>query len=225
MAHTIRCSKSWPAIVATLPIAADLARNASGVVVTDHGSSWVRRVRADGIDIYLKTYEYGSWPARLRNLAKRTAPWFKSRAQREFEALRWLAEHRFPAPEPLALLEVRRFGFLVRALLATAAFPGQPANHLLPTLIPEHQRELAHALGRLVGDLHKLGFRDRNLDLRNLLVSRDGGSFRIAKIDSGRFVLRAPGTVADSLAHADWDRLLAQLPPHLAIIARAAGSR
>ncbi len=102
-------------------------------------------------------------------------------------------------------------GLLARATLVTTAFDGTPADQLLAQLNPGERRELAQAIGRLVGRLHSLGFRDRNLDLRNLLVARDGATFVVAKIDSPRFRLRAAGRTGDDLARADWARLLPQL--------------
>lgn len=223
-ARLVHAAPSWADLGAALQIPTDLASRHVGEPVTESRSSWVRRAHVGRVEIYLKTYEFASWRARLRSFGRRTAPWCKSRAQREFEALTWLRANHFPAPEPLAVLEVRRLGFLVRALVATAAFPGQPASQLLPTLPPAAQAELAAAVGALVGRLHAAGFRDRNLDLRNLIVDARGGAFRIAKIDSGRFRIVAPGAPDDALARADWDRLLPQLPTGLASIARRAGA-
>ena len=223
MPTVVISSPGWPTIAAELRLPGDLARADQGIAITDHASSWVRRIRTGNADIYLKTYEYSTWWARLRTLGKRTAPWCKSRAHREFEALAWLRQNHFAAPEPLAVVEVRRLGFLVRAMLATASHPGVAASALLPTLSAARQQQLAAAIGKLVHELHALGFRDRNLDLRNLLVESTPDSFRIAKIDSGRFRLQRPGNPADALAEADWQRLLPQLPPHLATIARGAG--
>jgi hypothetical protein len=144
----------------------------------------------------------------------------------EAAALAWLQARGFPGPRVAGLVEWRRFGLLARALLVTEAWPGVALDTLLPTLSPDSRQHLAHALGRFVGALHRLGFRDRNLDLRNLLAAAtaDGG-FLIAKIDSGRHRLVRPGPPRDRLARADWARLLPQLRPFgLDAVARAAGS-
>jgi hypothetical protein len=142
---------------------------------------------------------------------------------REFDALAWLRQHDFAAPEPLAALVWRRFGFVARATLVTAAFAGTAADALLPALPTAERIEAARAIGAFVQRLHRLGFRDRNLDLRNLLGQRMSGGWSIAKLDSPRHVLRAPGNELDALARADWARLLPQLERFgLGEIARAA---
>lgn len=161
--------------------------------------------------------------SRLRSAVRRTGPGTQSRAAREFDALQWMRAHRLPGPEPLAVLEVRRLGFLVRATLVTTAFPGEPSDELMLRLEPADRERLALAMGRFVRKLHGLGFRDRNLDLRNLLAQRVSGGWSIAKIDSPRHVLKAPGSDLDALARADWARLLPQLERFgLAETARAA---
>jgi hypothetical protein len=126
-------------------------------------------------------------------------------------------------PEPLAVLEVRRLGFLVQATLVTTAFAGEPTDQLMLRLERADREQLAFAIGKFVRKLHGLGFRDRNLDLRNLLGQRVSGGWSLAKIDSPRHVLKTPGSDLDALARADWARLLPQLERFgLAEIARAA---
>lgn len=193
----------------------------AGHVVTDHRTSWVRRLATPSGDVFVKVYEYGTWASRLRDLARRTGPWARSRAAAEYDALVWLRAHGLPAPDPLWVAEERTCGFLRRAVLVTAAFAGEPCNLLLPTLAPTDRSELARAIGTLVARLHASGFRDRNLDLRNLLARRDAdGEWQIAKIDSPRHRLCRAGSTDDAAARADWARLLPQLA-HFGVDAEA----
>jgi hypothetical protein len=201
----------WPAWSSSLPEPDVLWRRSCGDVVTDHRSSWVRRLAVPSGSCFVKTYEYQSWASRLRDCGKRTAPWAAPRAVREFDALAWLRQHDFAAPEPLAALVWRRFGFVARATLVTAAFAGTAADALLPALPTAERIEAARAIGAFVQRLHRLGFRDRNLDLRNLLLAPATGGFRVAKIDSGRFRVVHPGAANDRLARDDWLRLAPQL--------------
>ena len=98
--------------------------------------------------------------------------------------------------------------------LVTTAWPGDNLTDLLPRLPEPRRFELATALGRFVANLHQRGFRDRNLDLRNLLARECAdGTWELCKIDSGRFQLARPGQPDDALARADWARLLPQLTP------------
>jgi hypothetical protein len=112
------------------------------------------------------------------------------------------------------------------AILVTVAWPGQSLDRLLPELPEARRQQLAKDLGHFVANLHRRGFRDRNLDLRNLLArERPDRSFELCKIDSGRFRIVAAGHSDDALARADWDRLLPQLEPFgIAAPVRAAAS-
>lgn len=196
-----------------------------GTPITDHRSSWVRRTSILSSVYFIKTYDYPSRTDRWRAMLRNTGPLTRSRATREFDAMTWMRGHGLPTAEPIAVLETRRFGFLRRAVLITAAFPGTAADTLLPTLEHAEQTDLAHAIGRLVGTLHRLGFRDGNLDLRNLVADRRSDGWCVAKIDSPRFRLRRPGTAEDRWTRRDWARLLPHLQPYgLAEVARAAAS-
>lgn len=159
---------------------------------------------------FLKTYDYASLRDRIRGALRNTwlAP---SRAAREWDGLSWLRKHGFAAPRPIGVVEWRRLGWLRRAVLVTEAWPGEPLDRLLPQLEMQERRSLAAALVDLVGRLHESGFRDRNLDLRNLLARRQASGWEIAKVDSPRHRIVPPGPAGDRLARDDWSRLLPQL--------------
>lgn len=194
-------------------------------MVTNHRSSWVRRLGEGNRAVFVKVYEYRSWTHIARTLGRRTAPWQASRPTREFDALAWLGMHGLPAAEPLAVFEWRRFGFLRKAVLVTRAFPGESADLALAALDPLDRHEAAAAIGRFVARLHELGFRDGNLDLRNLLLQRQGTAWIATKIDSPRHRLVRPGPATDRAARADWSRLLPQLESlQAATAARTAAS-
>ena len=203
----IYVSANWEELASALPPSDVLSRRSTGVAVTDNRSSWVRRLDAGSQVIYCKTYAYDSWRDRIGNWMKWTGPWRPSRARRECAALTWLARHDFPTPRQYACFEARRFGLLHRATLVSAAAPGTPADQLLASATPPRRRAIAQQLGRFVRELHRAGFRDRNLDLRNLIV--DGEA--ICNIDSPRHRIVAPDRGDDALAAADWQRLRPQL--------------
>lgn len=194
-------------------------------MVTDHRTSWVRKLGAGTGTVFVKVYEYASWIRTLRTLGRRTAPWQASRPAREFDALTWLRQHDVPAAEPLAVFEWRCFGFLRTALLITRAYPGEPADLVLRTLDAGERRAAAAAIARFVVQLHVLGFRDGNLDLRNLLLRRTDATWTATKIDSPRHRIVRPGQTTDRAARADWLRLLPQLESlQVADAARAAAA-
>lgn len=190
---------------------AALTRRSLGDVVTDHRSSFVRRLRLAAFTVFVKTYHYASWRERLRGVP-RTTLLARSRAAREHDALGWLTAHGFPGPRPLAVFESRKLGFLVTAVLVTEAWPGRDLAQLLPELpAPDRARCIAE-LWRHVERLHGAGFRDGNFHLRNVLArTLDSGAFEFAKIDSPKFHLVAAGRGSDRHALRDRAQLSADL--------------
>ncbi|MEZ5964931.1 MAG: lipopolysaccharide kinase InaA family protein [Planctomycetota bacterium] len=184
----------------------NLAALGSGRLVQRARSSWVQIVTWNSTYVYAKTYVYPTAADRRRGWLRTTwlAP---SRARREATALLWLRSHGFFAPAPLAVVEARRFGVLHAALLLTEPVEGEPLHQVLPRLAHSSQAAILRALRTHVTALHEAGFRDRNLDLRNILLVGDAAAPRFAKIDSPRHRLRRRGAGADSLTRADWRRL------------------
>ena len=188
-----------------------LASRDLGEPITDCRSSWVRLRCIDSTNFYIKTYAYSTIRDRWRGMLRNTflAP---SRARREWQALSWLRAHGFAAPEPLAVLEKRSRGWLHRAVLVTRAWPGHPAHRLLARLGSVDRKALAGVIHRYVSDLHAAGYRDGNMDLRNVLARRtDSGTWEVAKIDSPRFRVTAPGPRRDRAVRRDLARLACSL--------------
>lgn len=203
-----------------LPLGGLLDRSL-GSPVSEHRTSWVRRLQVHGEDYFVKVYDYPGAGDRWRGLLRFTGPWNDSRARREAQALHWLQQQGFPTPGVVAVAERRCLGVLRSAVLITEAWPGEPLDRLMPRLDHGQRDELAAALCGVVRELHARGFRDRNLDLRNLLARRvEGRGWQIAKIDSPRWRLVRPGRGEDRLARADWRRLA----PQLAAFGLSAGS-
>lgn len=212
----------WQALGATgspAPLALErIAARGQGQAVTDHRSSWVSRAAVGSYDFHVKTYVYPSWRDRWRGALRTT--WLRpSRAMRESQALLWLAAHGLGGPRPLLVAEDRRAGWLHRAVLVTETWPGEPLHLLLPRLDAAARASLLAAVDRFVRRLHEAGFRDQNLDPRNLLARAATlppaeHGWEVAKVDSPRFRLRRPGAADDRLAARDRERLalgLAQL--------------
>lgn len=178
-----------------------------GAPVEDHRSSWVRRADISPFDCHIKVYDYPTLRDRLRGVGRNTAL-APSRAARELRALRWLRAHGFDAPLPLGLAEVRAAGLLRRATLVTETWPGRDVPSLLGEFDGADRERLVRAVWRFVERLHAAGFRDRNLDPRNLLARRaEDGSFQVAKIDSPRHAIPRNRTRARRLAREDVARL------------------
>lgn len=187
-----------------------LADAGAGSLVQCHRTSWVQIVPWDAGIAYCKTYVYPTGRDRRRGWL-RTTCLARSRARREAEALLWLRCHGFLAPRALAVAEARRFGVLHAAVILTEAVDASPLSRCLPTMPAPARADVLRALRVFVTDLHRAGFRDRNLDLRNILLAGDPSAPRFVKIDSPRYRLRRRGQAVDALAARDWQRLTASL--------------
>jgi len=216
----VRGTSRLPGLLRRLDDPTQLGERTLGDAVTDHRTSWVRRLTIDTTTYYVKTYDYESFADAVRAWHRNTGPLCRSRAAAESDALDWMRQHDLPAPQPVGVLEHRRFGLLRRAVLITEAFAGTAADVLMQQLSGAERGKLAAAIATLVAKLHRLGFRDRNLDLRNLIAraeppgeSGESGDWLVGKIDSPRHRLRRPGRTDDALARADWARLMGQLAP------------
>ncbi len=187
-----------------------------GEPVKTSRSSWVRIVQDGSKTSYIKTYAYPSRSDRLRCAPRFTAPWKRSRAHLEAVAMAFLKEHGFAGPDVVGVVENRRLGWLWGCVLVLREWQGQNLESLLPQLDDTQRLGVADALGRFVTRLHLLGFRDRNLDLRNILARQaaDGATWELAKIDSPRHRIVNPGARRDRLSRADWARLAPQLERH-----------
>lgn len=185
----------------------DFSKRSLGKLVRDARSSWVRTILIGSNTYYVKTYDYPDLRARCRGWFRNTA-FAESRPEREWRALQWLRGKGFPSPIPCAVFIGRLATGIRRATLVTEAWPGVSLDLLLPELCEADRTSLITATHDQIIRMHTLGFRDRNLDLRNLLAARGAaGAWIIAKIDSPRFRLVDPGGKQDRLAREDWQRL------------------
>lgn len=190
--------------------APDLAALGRGTVVKQSRTGWVQRRQDGDATSFAKTYVYPTARDRRRGLCRNTCC-ARSRARREADAAAWLRARGFAAPRVLVLAELRRLGVLHAALIVTEAIAGEPLDQVLPRLGASRRDEVLRALRNFVHELHRSGFRDRNLDLRNVLLLAGNTAPAFAKVDSPRFRIVAPGVGDDRLAQEDWRRLTASL--------------
>ncbi len=182
-----------------------------GEPITDRRSSWVRLLSVDSKSYYVKTYDYPTRRDRGRGALRNTFL-ARSRARREWLALSWLRQHGFAAPEPMGVWEKRRWGWLHRAVLITRAWPGHPLHRLLPVIGAADRNALLEELRRFLSEVHAAGFRDGNMDLRNLLARRtEQGIWQVCKIDSPRYRITAAGPQTDRAVRRDLRRLTSSL--------------
>ena len=135
------------------------------IYLEEHDSLWCAPA-PDGTLAWWKEYRNPPVRAQVQRLVR-------SRAHREWIALRAMARAGLPVPKPLACLEWRRRGALERSMLITADVPGTRDLAALAA-DPETPAELLHTAARAVGQLarrvHEAGFVHFRFLARNLLV-------------------------------------------------------
>ncbi|MEQ8764356.1 MAG: lipopolysaccharide kinase InaA family protein [Planctomycetota bacterium] len=168
-----------------------LRRN--GAVVARSTSSETLRLTSDdgGPAVFLKRYHVSGARRKWRGLFRNTF-FGHSRAAQEWQVLLRLQDEGLNPVDPIAFGEIRTFGFVDHAFVATRELEGAiPLDIFIPkelaALGEPNRRRFLDALAEFVSKLHRSGFVDRDLHWRNLLVRRtaDGG-FELGKIDSPR---------------------------------------
>jgi tRNA A-37 threonylcarbamoyl transferase component Bud32 len=194
---------------AGLATAAAFLGFAGGETVAGSRTTSTVRGHAGGLGpFYLKRYRFPGLGDLLRGMFRGTLLG-RCRADREYENLSRLFSLGLPVPEPLAWGARRGPLFRREAFLATRALEGaERADAFLARLHTLPRREQSAALraaGETVAALHKAGYSDGTMALRNLLVRRDGGAYKVFKVDcaKGRFRIPPGVPVAEDLARLD----------------------
>lgn len=167
----------------------EMLRRNGAVVARSTSSETLRLVDDDGPAVYLKRYHVVGARRKWRGFFRNTF-FGQSRASCEWQVLLRLHEEGVNPVEPIAFGEIRTFGFVDHAFLATRELEGAtPLDIFIPQelrSLPENERrQFVTHLARFVAALHRTGFVDRDLHWRNLLVRRlPEGGFELGKIDS-----------------------------------------
>jgi hypothetical protein len=144
----------------------------------EHDSLWCAPT-PDGTLAWWKEYRNSPLRAQILRFAR-------SRARREWVALRAMAEAGLPVPRPLACMEQRRSGALRASMLVTADIPGQRDLAALvadPTVAPEFLLAASRSVGLLARQMHDAGFVHFRFLARNLLVDVENPE-RVSVLDT-----------------------------------------
>lgn len=151
-----------------------------------------------GQDMVLRHFWRGGLVGRVNPDLYLRRPVAQSRAMQEFLLLDWMRGQGLPVPRPVAA-RYSPAGPFYRADLITLRLPGTRtlAERLKHGALP---RADWAAMGRVIGDMHRLGVDHTDLNCRNILIDDQD---RIWLIDFDKCARRAPGP----WAQANLDRL------------------
>lgn len=135
------------------------------------------------LTVFVKRYYYATAGRRLR-VSLRGAWLGRSRARREFDALRCLYRRSIPVPRPLAWAEVRRFGWLTCCAVVTEGIPGgRPLIEIVRGAAdargrwqahPRMRRAVIDAVAATLRNLHDRRLAHGALFWRNIVIRTPG---------------------------------------------------
>ena len=147
-------------------------------------------IGADGVEreVYLKQFLHRSTLDFIKSICR------GSRAKRALEAELMLARNHFDVPETLAIGEHRSLFFHTRSFSATLGIEDSKSVYDIIseprwTSTAEQLRNLQEtirAFGRTIGRMHANNIFHGDLRLNNVLVRREGGSYRFFFLDNER---------------------------------------
>ena len=194
--------------------------SSDGTPFKHHRTGDVTRIEAAdspfGVAAIRKRFWYPTGRDRWRGVLRTT--WLaRSRVAGEFASLEALAAAGLQPRLALAFGEARHHGMLRDSFLFLRWIDASPlAERLRMESDRARRTALLVALGRFAGSLHRLGFVDRDLHLRNLLVPIDAAKEgatgpSLVKIDSpfGRLAAGAARQRGEERDRADLERDLA----------------
>ncbi|MHC4601401.1 MAG: lipopolysaccharide kinase InaA family protein, partial [Planctomycetota bacterium] len=172
------------------PLLAKFALAGAEPVAASRSTRVIRCALRDGGAVFVKRYVYPTLGDRLRGMFRGTL-FGMDKARREFENLRRMAGKGWPVPRPLEA--ARRTGrwFLRECTLVTAEIEGKPVRadaFLRRDPAPSWKRrgEGIVAAATLVRAMHREGYTDGSLALRNLLVRVAAGKIEVFKVDCAK---------------------------------------
>ncbi len=160
------------------------------------GRNQLHRDRVAGVEVVVKAFPN-------RGLYKRLVyRWRSSKARRSLDNALRLQQLGLPTPRPLAAIEQRRGGVLLRSFYVCAwCNAGSQVREALKRRDFPRRRMHLYRVGALVARLHAAGVVHRDLSPGNILIHRRGPGFCYPLLDLNRMHFAAPPDLATAMAN------------------------
>ncbi|MBU4444581.1 lipopolysaccharide kinase InaA family protein [bacterium] len=129
------------------------------------------------------------------------SPFMRSRAQKSWDASKWLLEAGVPVPKPIAVYTARQLGFIDQNFFITEYIgKNQKSRRILRNEIIEFEKKqlIVQKMGEMVFAMHNAGMIHNDLTQGNFLV-KDGDYEDIYLVDLNRLVRKSRITIAERM--------------------------
>lgn len=129
------------------------------------------------------------------------SPFMRSRAQKSWDASKWLLAAGVPVPKPIAVYTARQLGFIDQNVFITEYIgKNQKSRRILRNEIIEFERKqlIVRKMGKIVSAMHNAGMIHNDLTQGNFLV-KDGDYADIYLVDLNRLVRKSKITIAERM--------------------------
>lgn len=168
------------------------------------GRNLIKVLQVDGLDINVKRYGIPAWPNRIIYSFFR-----KPKGKRAFLYPRILLEQGFETPEPIAYIEIRKFGLIGYSYFVSIQSPYRRNFYEFGNAEVESCADVVKAFARYTAALHQAGILHRDYSPGNILFDKVGEKYHFSLVDINRMQF---GEVGLKAGCANFARLWGQKP-------------
>lgn len=174
-----------PAFLSLSSIVNSLAENFDEIgELTHSGRNEVRLIEVNGFKLVAKYFKRITLANRYIYATIR-----KSKSRRSFENSVYLLSKGINTPEPIAYINVYKFGMLYRCYYVSVFSNYKPLTEILEQPLYESEKALK-AFAKSTFKLHRAGVAHNDYTVNNILYSQENGKYKFSLIDNNRMTFR-----------------------------------
>lgn len=152
--------------------------------LTHSGRNQVRVINVNGLKLAVKYFKRITLGNRYIYATIR-----KSKAQRSFENSVYLLSKGINTPEPIAYINLYKFGMLYRCYYVSVYIDYKPLTEIFGQTIPESEDALK-AFAKSTFKLHRAGIAHNDYTVNNILYTQENDRYKFSLIDNNRMTFR-----------------------------------